>query len=179
MKRVIILLLVLLLVIFVLNIQSSYKSFDSLQQTQALIINDSNILRFEPNGTLNSAATDLGKRISDTLESNKSSIKKLSTWGIILNFLITIITGISALLSAISTIKNSTLSKSVAIQIAVITFISSLSSYGLSQINSFKEENVNKRAKVLEIREELESLRPNEVIEALPRLNKKLDEVLL
>lgn len=176
MKSGSIILSIALVIIFALSIRNSIKSFNQISQVS--LINYDNLMAFDPDLMQNSGFNELEKKISSLIVREKTSINNLSHWGIGLNLFITIVTGLSALITTISTIKNNSVSKSVAVFVAVITFTSSLLSYSLGQVNTFKENAESKRKKIIQIREELESLKPSEVDGQLPIFNRKLNEEL-
>lgn len=176
MNRISIFLSVILALIFGLSIHNSIKSFNDVQQVS--LIKDNDLMGFDSDLTNNNEFNELEKRISSLIVAEKTTISNLSHWGIGLNLLITLVTGFSALITTISTIKNNSVSKSIAILVALITFLSSLLSYSMGQVNTLKGEAEYKRTRIIQIREELESLKPNEVHGQLSIFNRKLDEVL-
>jgi hypothetical protein len=141
-------------------------------------LSDSSVYAFDPELNINPEFNDIETKISSMIVGEKVTINKCSKWGIALNLLITIVTGLAALLTTISTIKNNSVTKSVAILVAIITFASSLISYSAGQINAIKENSENKKQKIIKIREELESLKSSELNSQLPIFNRKLDEEL-
>jgi len=176
MKPIVILVSVCLLIIFGLSIRNSVNSFQNMSSVS--LINDTTIYGFDPELNKNKEFNDLEAKISKMIVVEKTAINKYSTWNIALNLFITIITGLTTLLTTISTIKNNSVSKSVAILVAAITFICSLVSYSLGQVNTIKEGAESKKQKIIKVRDELESLKPSEVNSQLPLFNRKLDEEL-
>jgi len=176
MKPIAIALPIILIVIWGLSIRNSIKAFKEV--THVSSINDANLIGFDPDLTANSGFNEIEKRISILIIKEKTTINRLSHWGIGLNLLITIVTGLSALIATISTINNNNISKSTAILIAVISFISSILSYSLGQANTFKDDAENKKKKIIQIREELESLKPSELNAQLPIFHRRLNEEL-
>jgi amino acid transporter len=180
MKSISFILSFFLIVIFTLSIRNSIHSFNGLSQVS--LINDAGLEGFDPlqisDFIKHSEFNELEKKISVLVLKEKTKINTLSNWEIGLNLLITLVTGFSALITTISTIKNNSISKSIAILVATITFISTLLSYSLGQVNTFKDDAENKRKKIIQIREELESLKPSEINEQLPLFNRRLNEEL-
>lgn len=176
MKPIVIIISVFLLIIFGLSIRNSVNSIQNMSSVS--FVSDTTIYAFDPELSTNKGFNELEARISKMIVAEKTVINKCSGWGIALNLFITIVTGLAALLTTISTIKNNSVSKSIAILVAVITFVSSLVSYSLGQVNSIKEGAENKKQKIVKVREELESLKPSEVNSQLQLFNRKLDEDL-
>lgn len=176
MKLIVIIISVCLLIIFGLSIRNSVSSLQNMSEVS--FISDTTIYAFDPELSENKGFNDLEAKISKMIVAEKMTINKCSGWSIAFNLFITIITGLAALLTTISTIKNNSASKSIAILVAVITFISSLVSYSLGQVNTIKEASENKKQKIIKVREELESLKPSEVNSQLNFFNRRLDEEL-
>jgi len=174
MKPIVIIISVCLLIIFGLSIRNSVHSIQNMSSDS--FVSDTTIFAFDPELSNNKGLNDLETKISKMIVAEKAALNKCSGWAIALNLFITIITGLAALLATISTIKNNSVSKSIAILVAVITFVSSLVSFSLGQVNSIKEGAENKKQKIIKVREELESLKPSEVNSQLILLNRKLDE---
>lgn len=93
-----------------------------------------------------------------------------------LNLLVTIVTGVTALISTISTIRNGSISKGAGTGIAIVTFVASLLSFGQSELSTNKDKHVKHKDKVIEIRREMEALTPAELPAQLVRFNRQLDE---
>lgn len=176
MKPIVVIISVCLLIIFGLSIRNSVNSFQN--RSSVSFISDTTVYAFDPELSNNQAFNDIEAKISKMIVAEKTTINKCVVWGIGLNLFITIVTGLAALLTTISTIKNNSVTKSVAILVAVITFVSSLVSYSAGQVNTIKESAENKKQKIIKVREELESLKPSEVNSQLPIFNRRLDEEL-
>lgn len=176
MKVILIGLTIVLIVIFGLTLRNSYQSFDQLKTIAK--IDENTFQGFDPELGNNPQFRETEKRITSIILETKETINNYSWWEIAINLLITIATAVSALLVAISTIKNKTIPKSTAIFVAIITFISSFLSFSLSQIGTLKGDATEKLKTTIKFREELESLKPNELNSQLPRINRKLDEEL-
>ena len=176
MKPLVLIISVCLLIIFALSIRNSVDSFQNLNSVSSL--SDNSIVGFDPAISENSDVKKLEEKFTSLIVKEKMKIDKTSNWAIVLNLLITIITGICALITTISTIKNNSVTKSIAIAVAIITFVSSLLSYSLSQVNSFKENSESRKMKIIEIRTQFHSLKNEEVISQLEFFNSKLDEEL-
>lgn len=176
MKPTIIIISICLLIIFGLSIRNSVNSFQIMSSVSSIA--DTTVFAFDPELSNNAEFNNLETKISKMIVAEKTTIQSCSVWSIGLNLFITLVTGLAALLTTLSTIKNNSVTKSVAILVAVITFASSLVSYSAGQVNTIKESAENKKQKIIKIREELESLKPSEVNSQLPIFNRKLDEEL-
>lgn len=179
MNKYLIFLSLILLAIFSLSI---YNTQQSIQNASIIKTNpNSTIYGFDEgnnNSTTPPEVTNFSEKISQKIQYYNAKIENFSVWTIVLNLLVTIITGISALLTTISSIKNNSVTKSTAIIIAVITFVSTLLSSGIGVVTSFKDKAENNRNQITKIREELQSLKPEEMIDQInTNLKNKLNEI--
>jgi hypothetical protein len=78
-------------------------------------ISDTTFYAFDPELSNNQAFNEMETKISMMIVAEKTTINKCSAWSIVLNLFITIVTGLAALLTTISTIKNNSVTKSVAL----------------------------------------------------------------
>lgn len=174
MKKVIPLLSIVLVFIFIASLYNTYKLFSGSSQDNIA----NNITEaFDPALQQVSGFDETEKRISLMLALERKKQDSAKTWVIILNLLVTIATGVVTLITTISTAKNQTLSIKATIAIAVIAFISTLISFSLGQVTSAKENVAAKIESIKKIRDELESLKPEELPAQLPIINRKLDEL--
>lgn len=174
MKRISIILSIFLALLFALNLRNATGLFRAQQPIQSII--EDTLAGFDTHGQQHKALNDLETRISTLVIKQKTIANNLKKFEIGLNLVITVITGLSTLLATISTIRHNSISKSTAILIAAITFVASLLSYSISQVNVFKEEATVKLENVIQLRRQLESLKPEELDRQIPLINRRLNE---
>ena len=109
MKPLVLIISVCLLIIFALSIRNSVDSFQNLNSVSSL--SDNSIVGFDPAISENSDVKKLEEKFTSLIVKEKMKIDKTSNWAIVLNLLITSITGICALITTISTIKNNSVTK--------------------------------------------------------------------
>lgn len=175
MKPLITVLSVALVIIFILSGYNSYKAINSMHG----LINISNTTTeaFDPALKQIHGFEETEKRMGYMISNYRNDEKSLKSWNVILNLIVTIATGLTALITSISTAKNNTVTKQASITIAIITFTASIISFTQSQLNSQKETAQKKTEDVKKIRDEMESLKPDELSNQLVLINRRLDEM--
>ena len=176
MKNILIPLAAILALIFFLNIRNTYRSYSSLENISVSL--DSTQQAFDPALNTVPGFKEIEDKMSVMIKGYKKAEHNSSIWNIVFNLLVTILTGLTALITTISTIKNSAVSKATGIRIAVITFIAALLSFGQSQITTGKETAQKYKEKVITIRDEMEALKADELINQFSKFNRRLDEEL-
>lgn len=174
MKNIFILLVAALALIFILNVRNTYQSFSRMENITVAF--DTTVQAFDPALITVPGFKEIEDKMSGMIKGYKKTEHNCSLWNIIFNLLVTILTGLTALITSISTIKNSAVSKAAGIRIAVITFTAAILSFGQSQITSGKETAQKYKEKVITIRDELEALKPDELINQISKFNRRLDE---
>ena len=164
----------ILLGIFIASISNTYHSINN-----SLVVNfsDSTIESFDPALQQISGFNETEKRISTMLLAEKQDEKNLKLWIIILNLTVTIATGATTLITTINTAKSKSLTFKASVVIAVIAFFSTIISFTQGQINTSKENTTAKITEIKKIRDEMESLKPDELPGQLPIINRNLDDL--
>lgn len=174
MKNILIPLVVILALIFFLNIINTYRSYSSLENISVSL--DSTVQAFDPELNAVPGFKEIEVKMSAMIKGYKKTQHNSSIWNIVFNLLVTILTGLTVLITTISTIKNSTVSKAAGIRIGVIAFIATLLSFGQSQITTVKETAQKYKESVITIRDEMEALKTDELINQVSKFNRRLDE---
>jgi len=188
MKKAGILLALALLVIFVFSVINLFKSYGHFSEARqaapenvAIVAADSvaPMLKARPPLLMGAAKpdpeiTELQDGISEKLNQYKASAQSLGGWSVGLNFLITVISGLCSLLTTLSTIRNGTVVKKTATVVAILSFVSTLLGFGLSQLNTAKSDAESKQKKILAFRDEIENLTNEEIDTQIKTLRRRL-----
>ncbi len=176
MKLISFILIIALAGIFIISLNNSIHLFSLVNNAKFTAGND--LLAFDPALSQHRGFTELEEKISAKIAGYKNSVHQYSTWSIALNLTVTVITGLCALITTISTIKKNSVTKAAAISIAIITFAATLLSAVQGQLNTSKAEVESKWKKITDIRNELEALKPDELNTQIPIINRRINEEL-
>lgn len=148
MKNILIFLTVISAIIFCLSLFNLYE-----KSGFGLVVENTNLAGFDTSVD-DQQSKNLREQFSTQLRTLKSKEENDKQNGLYINFLITVLTGITTLISSIKTAQASgeTISKKVLITTAILSFCSTLASWGESKINDAKNDIQQKVQKVREIR---------------------------
>lgn len=175
MKPIKIILPLVLSAIFIFSFINLYKS---IHPEEVLTAPTGALTGFAPEVEANPKIIELREKIEGGLDDCKAKIGTLSTWNVIVNFLITLISGLSTLFTTLSTIRFGTATKQTAILVALMTFVSTMLSFGQSQLNGKKDDAESRQKRIVNIKNTFETLKPEEMETQIPLLKNQLEDEL-
>lgn len=174
MKPLLLLISLVLAFIFILNAANTYSI---IAHTPAFSPGSNATVAFDPELSQISGFEKIQDRMTAMLLAFRQDARNFQIWSVVFNLITTVAAGLTSLITAISTIRHNALSKRAAISIAIITFTTSLLSFGQSQLQAEQEAVNVKTEAVRTIRDELEALKPDEMKKLLQHYNRQLDEI--
>ena len=164
---------IVLAIIFVVSLRNTYMA------SKFNVINhiNENVEAFDPASLQVDGFVKTESRISTLIVTTRNKEDRLKMWIFILNLFVTVATGITALITTISTKKSQALTLKATVYIAVIAFVSTILNFAQGQVNTLKENAATKIITVKKIRDEMEALKPQELPVQLLTINRELDDL--